>query len=135
MYVRGSTAVRCLLYQRPGQEGLRGEERSAIAVPPAVAEEPVEVGDASLNGVAAVNDTGAATPLLRSDNLTRHFRIGGLLSGRTLHAVENIDLSIARGEIVALVGESGSGKSTVARLLREGFTHQLQGKSCSMESP
>jgi peptide/nickel transport system ATP-binding protein len=55
--------------------------------------------------------------LLRAEGLTRHFRIGKLLSGQTLHAVDDVDFTIGRGEIVALVGESGSGKSTIARLL------------------
>jgi peptide/nickel transport system ATP-binding protein len=56
-------------------------------------------------------------PLLRTEGLTRHFRVGKLFSGQTLHAVDDVDLTIGRGEIVALVGESGSGKSTIARLL------------------
>jgi oligopeptide/dipeptide ABC transporter ATP-binding protein len=56
-------------------------------------------------------------PLLRTDDLTRHFRLGGMLSKRVLHAVDDLDLAINEREIVALVGESGSGKSTVARLL------------------
>ena len=55
--------------------------------------------------------------LLRTADLTRHFRLGGLLSRRTLHAVDDLDLVINEREIVALVGESGSGKTTVARLL------------------
>ena len=55
-------------------------------------------------------------PLLRVVGLTRHFRVGGVF-GKTLHAVDDVDLDIGEAEIVALVGESGSGKSTVARLL------------------
>src|SRR5213082_2521514 len=55
--------------------------------------------------------------LIRTVGLTRHFRLGGFLSRRFLHAVDDIDLSIHEDEIVALVGESGSGKSTIARLI------------------
>jgi peptide/nickel transport system ATP-binding protein len=55
--------------------------------------------------------------LLRTEGLTRHFRLGGLFSQTTLHAVDDVNLEIGRREIVALVGESGSGKSTIARLL------------------
>jgi len=56
-------------------------------------------------------------PLLRTEGLTRHFKVGKLFSRQHLHAVDDVDLTIGRGEIVALVGESGSGKSTIARLL------------------
>ena len=55
--------------------------------------------------------------LLRTEHLTRHFKIGGALSRRTLHAVDDVNFGINEREIVALAGESGSGKSTIARLL------------------
>ena len=57
------------------------------------------------------------TELLRAEHLTRHFKIGGMMSRRTLHAVDDVNFSIGQREIVALAGESGSGKSTIARLL------------------
>jgi peptide/nickel transport system ATP-binding protein len=55
--------------------------------------------------------------LIQTRGLTKHFRLGRALARRTLHAVDDVDLTIERQEIVALVGESGSGKSTIARLL------------------
>jgi len=57
------------------------------------------------------------TELLRVEGLSRHFKIGGTLSRRTLHAVDQVNFSIGEREIVALAGESGSGKSTIARVL------------------
>lgn len=59
----------------------------------------------------------ARTPLLQTQGLTKHFRVGGTFSRHSLHAVDDVDLTIYPREIVALVGESGSGKSTVARVL------------------
>jgi peptide/nickel transport system ATP-binding protein len=56
-------------------------------------------------------------PLLRTERLTRHFRIGSALSQKTLHAVDDVSFTIGEHEIVALAGESGSGKSTICRLL------------------
>ena len=62
-------------------------------------------------------EASTAAIIIRTVGLTRHFRVGGQLSRRVLHAVDDVDLTIRRNEIVALVGESGSGKSTIARLL------------------
>jgi peptide/nickel transport system ATP-binding protein len=59
----------------------------------------------------------AGAPLLRTVDLTRHFRLGGIFGKQELHAVDDFSFTIDEREIVALVGESGSGKSTVARLL------------------
>ena len=55
--------------------------------------------------------------LVKTVGLTKHFRLGGPLSRRFLHGVDDVNLTIHEDEIVALVGESGSGKSTIARLM------------------
>jgi oligopeptide/dipeptide ABC transporter ATP-binding protein len=54
-------------------------------------------------------------PVLEVSNLVKHFQSGSRLGGgRTVvRAVDGVDLTIGRGEILGLVGESGSGKSTV----------------------
>ncbi len=38
-------------------------------------------------------------------------------SGHAARALDDVDLSVARGEVLAIVGESGSGKTTLARTL------------------
>jgi oligopeptide/dipeptide ABC transporter ATP-binding protein len=62
--------------------------------------------------------------ILRLENLQVHFPIrSGMFDqvlGRrrgTVRAVDGLDLTVGRGEIVALVGESGSGKTTVGRII------------------
>ncbi|MGA8116990.1 MAG: ABC transporter ATP-binding protein [Actinocatenispora sp.] len=66
--------------------------------------------------------TGPDAPLLQTRGLSRHFRVGRGFSRRSLHAVDDVDLTIGEREIVALAGESGSGKSTVARLIARVYT-------------
>jgi peptide/nickel transport system ATP-binding protein len=56
-------------------------------------------------------------PVLKVENLSRYFRVGGLRGQGQLHALDDVTFDVAPGEIVALVGESGSGKSTIARVL------------------
>jgi peptide/nickel transport system ATP-binding protein len=59
-------------------------------------------------------------PLLEARQLTKNFIVGKTMmpgSGRVLHAVDAIDLTVSPGETLGLVGESGSGKSTLGRCL------------------
>jgi peptide/nickel transport system ATP-binding protein len=63
---------------------------------------------------------GPAQPLLLARGLRKHFPVGGGILGRgrkVVRAVDDLTLSVAKGETLGVVGESGCGKSTVARLL------------------
>ncbi len=68
-------------------------------------------------------------PLLQLINITKRFekapslaarianRIGIPSKSQTVHAVDGVNLTINKGEVVGLVGESGCGKSTLGRLV------------------
>jgi len=78
--------------------------------------DPADPAAASAPGGSGGSSPRVST-LLRTEGLTKHFKIGGALSRHSLHAVDDVSIWIGERQIVALAGESGSGKSTIARLL------------------
>ena len=59
-------------------------------------------------------------PVLQARNLVKRFPIRGGLLARTVDsfaAVDDVSLSVDRGQTLGLVGESGCGKSTTGRML------------------
>jgi len=55
------------------------------------------------------------TAILEVSHLVQRFPLQG--TGKVVQAVNDVSLSIARGETLALVGESGSGKTTIGRCI------------------
>jgi simple sugar transport system ATP-binding protein len=54
-----------------------------------------------------------SAPVLELRNVSKRFG--------AIHAVENVDLSLGRGEVVGLMGDNGAGKSTLVRIMAGNF--------------
>ena len=63
--------------------------------------------------VLAREDRSVTTPLIETQNLTKLYGRGTSV----IRALDGVDLTIARGEFVAVIGASGSGKSTLMNML------------------
>ncbi|MFJ8018149.1 amino acid ABC transporter ATP-binding protein [Streptomyces sp. NPDC096339] len=87
-----------------------------------------------MSGVSVAKDVQDAVPaandLVVLSNVNKHFG--------ALHVLQDIDLSIARGEVVVVIGPSGSGKSTLCRTINrletiDSGTITLDGKELPSE--
>jgi putative ABC transport system ATP-binding protein len=52
--------------------------------------------------------------MLETRNLVKHYQVGG---GEPIRAVDEVSLTVAAGELVALYGPSGSGKTTLLEMV------------------
>lgn len=69
------------------------------------------------------------TAMVATEDLTKNFvkrldfagkiaaGLGAGLKDQTVHAVDSVNIEVAKGEVVGLVGESGCGKSTIGRMI------------------
>jgi polar amino acid transport system ATP-binding protein len=69
--------------------------------------------------MGAADRTTQNTPLIGARGLTKAYG--------AIHALNGVDLSVARGEVIVIIGPSGSGKSTLIRCLN-GLEHADAGE-------
>ena len=67
--------------------------------------------------VTPATDPTIKSPLVRIEHLVKHFPTGGAFGRAVVHAVDDVNLAIQKGETLGLVGESGCGKSTLGRVI------------------
>ena len=69
-----------------------------------------------MNAATETQSSGQG-PLLELENLVKFYELRQGLETHQLRALNEVSLSLHRGEAIALVGESGSGKSTTAKMV------------------
>ncbi|HUD29627.1 MAG TPA: ABC transporter ATP-binding protein [Novosphingobium sp.] len=65
----------------------------------------------------ATDKAVARTGAVRISGLSKRYAMGGPRNSRAMTVLDDINLSIRRGEFVSIVGPSGCGKSTLLRLI------------------
>src|SRR6516164_6857530 len=72
----------------------------------------------------AVATAASRPPIAELCNISKTYMVAG---GRELKVLDQIDLAVHEGELLALLGQSGSGKSTLLRCLT-GLTTPSSGR-------
>jgi simple sugar transport system ATP-binding protein len=77
-------------------------------------------------------ETPAPEPLLRVENISKHF--GGV------HALKDVSLTLSPGEVLALAGDNGAGKSTLIKIISgvhhaDGGSLWYAGKEIKLDNP
>ena len=85
----------------------------AITLTPPILDEPTTGPAPFVLPMTAVAQPAA----LDIEHLTKSFEVGGRKKRKTVVAVHDVSLRIARGEIYGVLGANGSGKSTFIRLV------------------
>ncbi len=86
-----------------------------------------------------MSETNNAAPMIETRALSKNFvkrldlagriaaRLGSEARDETVHAVDTVNLTVRKGEVVGLVGELGCGKSTLGRMIA-GILPQTSGQ-------
>ena len=75
--------------------------------------------------------------MIELTHISKNFASGG----RTVHAVQDVSLSIGKGEIFGIIGLSGAGKSTLMKILcgiikkEQGSVYLFGKEICSSGRP
>ncbi len=95
--------------------------------------------NSSLSSAEIAPAAATIAPIIEARGLTKKFvkrldlagriaaKLGSQVREEIVHAVDNVSLSVAKGEVVGLVGESGCGKSTLGRMIA-GLLPPTEGK-------
>jgi polar amino acid transport system ATP-binding protein len=80
----------------------------------------------------AADTTGQDAPLIAASGLTKAYG--------AIHALNGVDLSVKRGEVIVVIGPSGSGKSTLIRCLNgleqaDAGEIRIDGRAVNQHSP
>ena len=70
-------------------------------------------GNARVAGAGPGKARGMGEPVISMEGLAKRYPMGE----ETVHALENVDFAVQKGEFVAIVGPSGSGKSTLMNII------------------